>query len=71
MYAPLQSQPIAAQNGMQIEGCRVDPIALNSCGEKRINALYMRSQIIGGATNQTVKISDKSFTPLRIGRVLG
>ena len=47
MYAPLQSQPFAAQSGMQIEGCREDPIALDSCGKKRIDALYMRDQIIG------------------------
>ena len=71
MYPPLQSQPIVAQHGMQIECCRVDPIPLNSCRKKRIDALYMRSQIIGGAANQPVKISDKAFAPLRIGRVLG
>ncbi len=70
MDAPLQSQAIDAQNRMQVEGCRKDPIPLISCGKKRIDALYMRSQIIGRATNQTVKISDKTFTPLRIGMVL-
>ncbi len=38
----LQSQPIAAKNRIEIEGCRKDTIPFISCGEKRIYALYMK-----------------------------
>lgn len=58
MDTPLQSQPIAAQNRIEIEGRRKDTIPFISCCEKRIYALYMKSQIIGGATDQAIKISD-------------
>ena len=70
MYAPLQSQPISAQHRMQVERSRKDPVSFISCSQQRIDALYMRSQIAGRAADQTVKISDKTFTPLRIGMVL-
>ena len=71
MDAPLQSHPIATQDRIQVECCSKNPIPFIACRKKRVDALYMRSQIIGSAANQTVEIFDKTFTPLRVGRVLG
>lgn len=69
MHAPLQSQPIAAQHRIQVERSRIDAIPSISRSEQRIDALYMRGQIVGGATNQAVKMFEQPFTPLRVGMV--
>src|SRR5512146_2857821 len=66
---PLQSQPVAAQNRVEIKGRRKNAIPFISCCEKRIYALYMKSQIIWGATDQAIKMFDQPFTPLRVGIV--
>ncbi len=67
MYALLQGEAFASQNGMKIQRCGKDPISLVSSRKKGIYAPHMRSQIARSAEDLPVEMSEQPLAPLRIG----
>ncbi len=67
MYALLQGEAFASQNGMQIQRCGKDPISLVTSRKQGIYAPHVRSQIARSAEYLPVEMPEQPFAPLRIG----